>query len=107
MVLFLVLEQRIFGNQCGPECLEGYAGPLPSPEKVQRLQRLPCEKIPKKENMTSTWRPAFTVKEAIAICGSLSKPSKMPCGGYALPATACRLGSFLQQIPRAICHRCY
>ncbi len=57
--------------------------------------------------MTSTWRPAFTVKEAIAICGTLSKPSKMPCGGYALPATACRLGNFLQQIPRAICHRCY
>ena len=57
--------------------------------------------------MTSTWRPAFAVKEAIAICGSLSKPGKMPCHGYALPATACRLGSILQHVPRAICHRCY
>lgn len=55
----------------------------------------------------SRWRPGFTPAEAVGVCGALSTPGKMPCYGYALPATACRLGSFLQQIPRAICHRCY
>ena len=57
--------------------------------------------------MASGWEPSFALAEAITICGGLSTPGKMPCHGYALPATACRLGSFLQQIPRAICHRCY
>ncbi len=31
----------------------------------------------------------------------------MPCHGYALPAQRCRLGSFLQQLPKAVCHFCY
>jgi hypothetical protein len=53
------------------------------------------------------WTPTLTEKQAVAICGSLSNPSKMPGHGYALPAYRCRLGSFLQQIPKAICFRCY
>jgi hypothetical protein len=53
------------------------------------------------------WIPALTEKQAIAICGSLSNPSKMPGHGYALPAYRCRLGSFLQQLPKAICFHCY
>jgi len=57
--------------------------------------------------MKSTWKPPFTRREAVAICGSLSEPSKMPGHGYALPAHRCRLGSFLQHIPKAICHYCY
>jgi len=31
----------------------------------------------------------------------------MPGHGYALPAYRCRLGSFLQQLPKAICFHCY
>jgi hypothetical protein len=57
--------------------------------------------------MNRLWRPTLTAKEASAICGSLSNPSKMPGHGYALPAQRCRLGSFLQQLPKAICHYCY
>jgi len=57
--------------------------------------------------MKSTWRPSLSVKEALAICGPLSKPGKMPGHGYALPAHRCRLGSFLQLIPKAVCHYCY
>jgi hypothetical protein len=34
--------------------------------------------------MKSTWRPSLSVKEALAICGSLSNPGKMPGHGYAL-----------------------
>jgi Gene product 88 len=55
----------------------------------------------------TTWIPTLTKKQALAICGSLSNPSKMPVHGYALPAYRCRLGSFLQQIPKAICFHCY
>ena len=39
--------------------------------------------------MNKLWRLTLTPKEALAMCGSLSNPSKMPCHGYALPA---RLG---------------
>jgi len=57
--------------------------------------------------MKTQWRPTLTTKEAAAICGSLSNPSKMPGHGYALPAYRCRIGSLLQLIPKAICHHCY
>jgi hypothetical protein len=57
--------------------------------------------------MKKLWRPTLTTKEAVAICGSLSNPSKMPGHGYALPAYRCRIGSLLQLIPKAICHYCY
>ena len=57
--------------------------------------------------MNKLWRPTLTTKEATAICGSLSNPSKMPGHGYALPAYRCRIGSLLQLIPKAICHYCY
>jgi len=57
--------------------------------------------------MKIQWTPSLKVKEALAICGSLSNPGKMPCHGYALPAQRCRLGSFLQQLPKAVCHYCY
>ena len=57
--------------------------------------------------MKNLWRPTLTTKEALAICGSLSNPSKMPGHGYALPAQRCRLGSLLQLIPRTVCHYCY
>src|SRR5216684_3911199 len=59
------------------------------------------------DRMKTPWTPTLSVKQALAICGSLSNPSKMPGHGYALPAYRCRLGSFLQQIPKAICFHCY
>ena len=57
--------------------------------------------------MKIRWTPALTKKQALAICGSLSNPSKMPGHAYALPASRCRIGSLLQLIPKAICHYCY
>lgn len=57
--------------------------------------------------MKNIWTPTLTTKEAEAICGSLSNPSKMPGHGYALPASRCRLGSLLQLIPKTVCHYCY
>ena len=57
--------------------------------------------------MNKPWRPTLSIKEAVAICGSLSEPSKMPGHGYALPAYRCRLGTLLQMIPNAVCSHCY
>jgi hypothetical protein len=57
--------------------------------------------------MNKRWTPTLTKKQAVAICGSLSNPSKMPGHGYALSAYRCRIGSLLQLIPKAICHSCY
>ena len=41
------------------------------------------------------------------MCGSLSKPSKMPCHGYGLSAFNCRTGGKLAQIPGNVCEHCY
>jgi len=57
--------------------------------------------------MENAWRPTLTMQEALAICGPLSNPSKMPGHGYALPAQRCRLGSLLELIPKTVCHYCY
>src|ERR1700674_2524692 len=59
------------------------------------------------KRMNNVWRATHTTKGALAICGSLSNPSKMPGHGYALPAQRCRLGSLLQLIPKSVCHYCY
>jgi hypothetical protein len=67
-------------------------------------KRPPCLK---QKGRNAAWTPRLTLKEALAICGSLSNPSKMPGHGYALPAQRCRLGSLLQLIPKTVCHSCY
>ncbi len=48
-----------------------------------------------------------TKKQAEAICGTLSKPSKMPCHGFSTPADACQVGSQLRKIPGSVCAGCY
>ncbi len=57
--------------------------------------------------MNKPWTPTLTTKAAVAICGSLSNPSKMPGHAYSLPARDCRIGSLLQQMPKAVCSHCY
>ena len=46
-------------------------------------------------------------KEARAITGGLSKPSKMPGPSYNLPAAACITGAKLAKIPGTVCYGCY
>lgn len=50
---------------------------------------------------------SMSKREARLICGSLSKPSKMPGYAYSLPAEQCRLGGLLRYVPRAVCAHCY
>lgn len=49
----------------------------------------------------------LTNKQAIAITGGLSKPSKMPGSSFGLPTAACRAGFELAKIPGTICADCY
>ncbi len=41
------------------------------------------------------------------IVGGFSKPSKMPCYAWGLPASRCRIGSVLAQKPNTTCSECY
>lgn len=52
--------------------------------------------------------PMFkTVAQAEAVCGSLSKPSKMPCHGYSIPASRCKIGQKMRNVAGSICSKCY
>lgn len=57
-------------------------------------------------NMTFVPR-RFTKKEAEAIVGTLSSPSKMPCHGYSIPAKNCHVGSHLRDLANSVCSKCY
>ena len=49
----------------------------------------------------------MTLSEAIELTGGLSKPSKMPCHSYNLPAQECQIGGKLRNIKNSVCHTCY
>ena len=46
-------------------------------------------------------------KEASKIVGGLSNPGKMPCYSINLPATECKTGAKLAQVPGTVCYDCY
>jgi len=48
-----------------------------------------------------------TKKQAAAITGGLSRPDKMPCHAYNLPARECKVGSILRGIENSTCSDCY
>ena len=47
------------------------------------------------------------LSELHTLTGGLSKPSKMPCHGYSIPASACKTGSKLRRIANSTCSSCY
>ena len=47
------------------------------------------------------------LSELHTLTGGLSKPSKMPCHGYSIPASACKTGTKLRAIPNSTCSSCY
>ena len=49
----------------------------------------------------------MTMKESEQICGPLSKPSKMPCYGYSIPAVRCKIGAKMRNIKGSVCSKCY
>lgn len=70
------------------------------------------------------WSDPFTQPKIIKACnqacnqtqwdellyqfvGGLSKPSKMPCFGWSIPAEYCRTGSKLHKLQGSTCNKCY
>jgi hypothetical protein len=49
----------------------------------------------------------MNIKEAEAICGGLSAPSKMPSFSYNLPASTCPTGKMLRKVEGSVCNKCY
>jgi hypothetical protein len=45
--------------------------------------------------------------QALAVAGSLSKPSKMPGHAYGTPAEECQVGTRLRDVPNSVCNGCY
>lgn len=51
--------------------------------------------------------PVMRVANANDITGGLSRPSKMPCYSYCLPASRCIIGSKLRGREGTVCSKCY
>jgi len=51
--------------------------------------------------------PMLTNKIAWELVGGFSKPSKMPCHGYSIPAKYCITGAKLRGIKGSVCSKCY
>ena len=49
----------------------------------------------------------MNTKEAWALVGGLSKPSKMPGWSIGIPAKECKTGGKLQQVKGSVCYDCY
>ena len=49
----------------------------------------------------------LTIKAATSVVGTLSKPSKMPCHGYSIPAKYCLIGQKLRSVIGSVCNKCY
>ena len=48
-----------------------------------------------------------TIKQANKVTGGLSRPSKMPCPAYSIPAETCRTGAKLVDVKGSVCSGCY
>lgn len=49
-----------------------------------------------------------TKKEALKVVHGLSEPSKMPCYGYSIPASSCKIGAMIAKANKnSICGKCY
>jgi hypothetical protein len=51
--------------------------------------------------------PKTEIKYAESIAGTLSKPGKMPCHSTSTPASSCKTGSKLAEVPNSVCFGCY
>ena len=70
----------------------------------------PCQQSPMTPlytgNLEADILKIKTVKEANAIVGGLSSPSKMPSYCYNLPASRCKTGSKLNKVKGSVCYGC-
>ena len=48
-----------------------------------------------------------TISDLMESVGGLSAPSKMPCHGYSIPASRCKIGRKMRKVAGSICAICY
>lgn len=48
-----------------------------------------------------------TENQALNVTHTLSNPGKIPCFGYSISATRCKVGSTLVNVKDSVCHGCY
>jgi len=70
-----------------------------SSRELDKKELLCYRRIKEKEIMNT--------KEAWALVGGLSKPSKMPGWSIGIPAKECKTGGKLQQVKGSVCYDCY
>jgi len=49
----------------------------------------------------------ITISDLMESVGGLSAPSKMPCFGYSIPASRCKVGKKMRKVAGSICSICY
>lgn len=49
----------------------------------------------------------MTLKQALAIVGGLSTPSKMPCFSFSISALECNVGGVMRGVKGSTCDKCY
>lgn len=47
------------------------------------------------------------IAEALELIGNFSKPSKMPCQSWSIPAKRCKTGMKLRNVVGSVCSKCY
>lgn len=71
------------------------------------MKSRPSRILPLTPNRISASLYAMNVKQAWEIVGGLSRPSKMPCYGFSIPAKRCKTGRKLRNVLGSICSKCY
>jgi hypothetical protein len=49
----------------------------------------------------------YNANEAETYVGGFSKPSKMPCPAYSIPAQECKIGKIMRGTVGSVCSKCY
>jgi hypothetical protein len=75
--------------------------------KAKLAKAKASDAVAKAKAKASDAKAKWTVKSALKLIGSLSKAGKMPCRGWSIPASLCKVGGKLRDIPGSVCHRCY
>ncbi len=87
--------------------LQRWHFPTPRPDTATELED--CSPDIGDQRSAEVFRRLISLSrtEAWRIVGGLSRPSKMPCYSWGIPAQTCQIGSKLMQITGSVCQSCY
>ena len=91
--------------KCVNLCHVTTISPFQSPSRLVFKKKKTC--TPKLLPLTLFAMASTKFDIAWNYTGGLSKPSKMPCFSYSIPASKCHTGGKLREIPNSVCNKCY